>query len=478
MEDFLSFHGLSRYITKFNHVGVDLEDLIFVQDEQDLVELGVDLSIHRRKLISILQVKKQEQLKQQEHQEHQEQLKQHPDGIPNTKKEFKQQLNDLPILIHSKEQTEAETDEDIRSASTSQEEQEEQEEAHQSNELPTIIHSNKDMDAELEDKIISSSTSTTSQQLPHDIECEINVVPSEEDMLGTEWANFGLEINGDQPSKRQSSHMESDLREEYISTTATLPTKIDTDIDDDGLFLQIHDTILETEHASFMELEEQLIKYKQQSVQDRAERYQQTIENERVMIDLQCQCDEKIKNMKKEKNKIQKQKNKTNDACAVLRKEIQLLSNNAKELQKQLKSSSHDTENVILKRQVNDLKSSLLNYQNENEMLKTKLQTAEEMKLFLTNEWEKTEEEAKRTKEQLLEGIEEKGNALEYCAECEELLAYLASKLKIEEDDRGLRLAVKEEWSRFIMDSRIMKTFFVVEREVNMIPSWRLRNDV
>ena len=111
-------------------------------------------------------------------------------------------------------------------------------------------------------------------------------------------------------------------------------------------------------------------------------------------------------------------------------------------------------------------------------MLKTKLQTAEEMKLFLTNEWEKTEEEAKRTKEQLLEGIEEKGNALEYCAECEELLAYLASKLKIEEDDRGLRLAVKEEWSRFIMDSRIMKTFFVVEREVNMIPSWRLRNDV
>ena len=108
-------------------------------------------------------------------------------------------------------------------------------------------------------------------------------------------------------------------------------------------------------------------------------------------------------------------------------------------------------------------------------MLTTKLQTAEDMKCFLTSEWEKAESEASHFKEQLLASATDKGAALEFRSKMEELLSFLSRKLKINEEDRGLRLAVKEEWSRLLMESKIMQMFFVVEREVNMIPSWVLR---
>jgi hypothetical protein len=44
--------------------------------------------------------------------------------------------------------------------------------------------------------------------------------------------------------------------------------------------------------------------------------------------------------------------------------------------------------------------------------------------------------------------------------------------LKVREEDRGLRLSVKEEWSRFLMSSNVKKKWFEVEREVGMVTSW------
>ena len=58
--------GLGRYVTTFKDQGIDMDCLTFVQNEQDLSELGVDLSVHRRKLLHLLlhQTKaKQEQVK-------------------------------------------------------------------------------------------------------------------------------------------------------------------------------------------------------------------------------------------------------------------------------------------------------------------------------------------------------------------------------------------------------------------------------
>ena len=94
------------------------------------------------------------------------------------------------------------------------------------------------------------------------------------------------------------------------------------------------------------------------------------------------------------------------------------------------------------------------------------------MKGWLTKQWEKTEKESLRFKEQLIASSKEKLYSKKILYDMEELLSFLSEQLKVRENDRGLRLAVKEEWSRFLMSSNVMKKWFEVEREVGMVTSW------
>ena len=431
--------GLGRYVTTFKDQGIDMDCLTFVQNEQDLSELGVDLSVHRRKLLHLLlhQTKaKQEQVKKVDMKREGDESSTCDDTtvIPTTTGTPTQvdMLGAEPICLG-----------DVVSTKES-------------------VVSTKESVVSTKDNVVPSKDSVVPS-----IE---SVVPSEEDMLGTQWSDFGLETNGNHHQEIDVStrtHMESDLREEILNES-TKTTAGETG------FLQVHDTILEEEHATLMELEEQVNKYKQHCLQERAERYQQAIENERAMIDLQVECDRQKKQVLEDARRIQLRQVESEESCAILRKEVGMLSTRVQELEEQLLSSSHDAENVLLKYQVENLTSTLRCVQNDNEMLGTKLKTAEDMKLFLTSEWERTEDEARRVKEQLLASATDKGDALEFCADMEELLFFLSNKLKIEEKDRGLRLAVKEEWSRMLMGSSIMQVFFEVEKEVNMIPSWKL----
>lgn len=326
-------------------------------------------------------------------------------------------------------------------------------------------------------------------------------------MLVTAWADYDMDEVQRVPRDalillNSGSHMSSELREEYLSgeylageylsgeylsgehdVTAMIENHEDhhedhrelEHSDQNSSLMQIQDDVLLHEHATFLEMEEEVAKYRRLYLQERAERLQSSIENERAMIDVQTECDENKRRMRYKVESARVELGRSEESCDVMRKEVSALSTTVQALERAIKTSSHDAELTELKQRVVELEETARRSNEEFDMLTTKLQTAEDMKIFLTSEWEKAESEAGRFKEQLLASATDKGAALEFRSEMEELLSFLSRKLKINEEDRGLRLAVKEEWSRLLMESKIMQMFFVVEREVNMIPSWVLR---
>ena len=88
LQAFLSQHSLAKYIESFAAQGVSLSDLLFVENEQDLQELGVTLSVHRRKMVHLLKEYKENKPTEQQH-HHQ----QHPPPPP--KKEQQEPVEQL-----------------------------------------------------------------------------------------------------------------------------------------------------------------------------------------------------------------------------------------------------------------------------------------------------------------------------------------------------------------------------------------------
>ena len=156
----------------------------------------------------------------------------------------------------------------------------------------------------------------------------------------------------------------------------------------------------------------------------------------------------------------------------ILRSEINIFSKKNIILEDQLANATNDEELHELKQQILQLNHLVQVQQEENETLETKLSAADDMKGWLTKQWEKTEKESLRFKEQLIASSKEKLYSKKILYDMEELLSFLSEQLKVRENDRGLRLAVKEEWSRFLMSSNVMKKWFEVEREVGMVTSW------
>jgi predicted nucleic acid-binding Zn-ribbon protein len=210
-------------------------------------------------------------------------------------------------------------------------------------------------------------------------------------------------------------------------------------------------------------------------VNERAERCQTTIENESAMIDVQVRCEKEVTRMQQEILTLEQTTTTFNNDSEVLRQEIHHLSGRNARLQEELLESTHDKEMNDLKRQVQELNRVVQEQHEHQETLHTKLNAAEDMKVWLTKEWEKTEQEAVRLKQKLTRSSKEKVKADGSVKDMHELLVFLSEQLRVHEYDRGLRLAVKEEWSRLLMGSAVMNKWFVCEREVGMVKSWVLR---
>ena len=462
LETFLEINGLSRYVETLSEHSVGWKDLQFVETDDDLLELGVDLKVHRRKLLSLLSNPLAESL---------------PTTLSTNEPIAAGQLDLTPPRGNGSPSSPSTVAEISAPSSTN---------------VPTPPALSS-----------SSSTTTTTTTIPSSSTRALAPPPpSEDDMLVTAWADYDMDEVQRVPRDalillNSDSHMSSELREEYLSgeylsgeylsrehdVTAMIENHEDHHEDHRELeqsdqnfsLMQIQDKVLLHEHATFLEMEEEVAKYRRRYLQERAERLQSSIENERAMIDVQTECDENKRRMRCKVESARVELGRSEESCDVMRKEVSALSTTVQALERAIKTSSHDAELTELKQRVVELEETARRSNEELDMLTTKLQTAEDMKCFLTSEWEKAESEASHFKEQLLASATDKGAALEFRSEMEELLSFLSRKLKINEEDRGLRLAVKEEWSRLLMESKIMQMFFVVEREVNMIPSWVLR---
>ena len=454
LQAFLSQHSLAKYIESFAAQGVSLSDLLFVENEQDLQELGVTLSVHRRKMVHLLKEYKENKPAEQQH-HHQ----QHPPPPP--KKEQQE-----PV-----EQLERQDDPTLLLVTPTKKQQ-------HATPLP-------------------APTAPTTPTLAADAQ-----VPSEEDMLGinTAWNDFNTldaleqQRNRDatlELSSPMNTHMDSGLRERYLShppttelattTTASsvshrypLPDSYETTSQYSNSSSSTTATSMK-EQTSILDLEHQIKMYHTKYLNERAERCQTTIENERAMIDVQVRCEKEVTRMQQEIHKLEQTTTTFNNDSEVLRQEINHLSGRNARLQEELLESTHDKEMNDLKRQVQELNRVVQEQHEHKETLHTKLNAAEDMKVWLTKEWEKTEQEAVRLKKKLTRSSKEKVKADGSLKDMHELLVFLSEQLRVHEYDRGLRLAVKEEWSRLLMGSAVMNKWFVCEREVGMVKSWVLR---
>ena len=195
------------------------------------------------------------------------------------------------------------------------------------------------------------------------------------------------------------------------------------------------------------------------------------------MIDVQVKCEKEVNQLNQEIVQLEQTINNFNNDSDVLRREINHLSEKNAKLKEELLESTHDQEMNALKKQVQVLNKVIQEQQENNETLETKLSAAEDMKGWLTKQWKKTEQESLRFKQKLMASSKAKRKADSDLKDMNELLVFLGEQLRVHDYDRGLRLAVKEEWSRLLMGSGVMKKWFVVEREVGMVKSYVLREN-
>ena len=401
LDQFLQREGLSRYVEAFTHRGVTLQDLLFVEDENDLKELGVDLCVHRRKLLTKLKV-----------------LQQH-DAPPTTDQHQR-------LAEHTE-------------------------------------HTEQDAQTEQE-QLLTPTKDDTQLQLHSNTDDRDDPVPSEEDMLGTAWnEEYNLDSFAQHTAVRRV-HLDSELREDFFRGSDDHHHRTPT--------LHVHDSILDSEQQSIVQLETTIAAYRAKYIAERADKLQSTIENERAMIDVQVECAKEKTGMTQEIEQLESALLTSTKDSDALRHEINRLS---KRLQAFEDNSDYHKKLCTLQQEITTLTQLVQDEQNTNDTLNHKWQAAETMKKWLTAEWESTEQEALRYKQQLVEGSNERVLSVQLKDDVDELLVFLSSKLKVVEEDRGLRLAVKEEWSRLLMDSFVMRKWFVMEREVGMVASWVLK---
>ena len=320
-------------------------------------------------------------------------------------------------------------------------------------------------------------------------------VPREEDMLGSPYADsFALGTNSrediyaslnvsqvartptSQLGLNELNELRDSLLEEAHSSQASR-----------GLLLSssralLRDDILEKEWLNLSDVERERDQYKRGFLIECAEKHQSAIENERAMIELQNSAQRHAAHLELTVSTLTSQLEDSQADGVRLSEEINRL--NAKnELLKQRMSdlergrglgvargdgdSDGDSDDRVSRSVDRDsserveraLREELGRQREAFQVVSMQLRVADEMKEYLSSKWAEADAESKRLSDEVVISAEKKAKAFQSLAHVDQLINLLSKKMRRSSNDRGLKLAVKDEWRR-MLKSNVVAWFF------------------